>query len=487
MRKYYLTVDLGASNGRGIVFSYNGRRLEIVDVKRFKNAIVTREGRDYWDFSYLLENVKRVLAQSVREYPIRSFSIDTWGLDFGLLDAQGRLLQDPVSYRDRRTDGIPEKMEHVISPRELYTITGIQRLQGNTINQLYAIALKEPEILDRAKHMLLMPDLLTYFFTGEMASEYTISTTTQIMDISQQAWSTDLLRRLGIPEELPEKIIYPGQQAWPLLPQLRRELELPAELRLVTAASHDTASAVIGVPSEEEPCLYVSSGTWSVLGTELPQPLICDEGFSANFTNEGGFGGTVRYCRSLIGMWMVQECVRAWEEQGARLSYGQLDTLARKAEPFASLFDPQAPEVQAKCDMPMVIAQLCANNGSKIPRDYGAVCRTIYECMALNYRRTIDALERQSGQRYETLYIVGGGTQAEFLNQCIANATGKRVVTGMAEATAYGNVFVQLYFEKELTGIRSFRDLLRRQEDTKLYLPQEREQWNAAYEQFLRV
>lgn len=487
MKKYYLTIDLGASNGRGIVFAYDGQRLEIVEVKRFKNAIVTRDGRDHWDFSYLLENVKQILAQSVREYPIRSFSIDTWGLDFGLLDVKGRLLQDPVSYRDRRTDGIPEKLGCVVSPRELYDITGIQRLQGNTVNQLYAMALKEPEVLDRARHMLLMPDLLTYFLTGEMASEYTISTTTQMMDVSRHTWSTDLLRRLGLPEGLPEEIIYPGRQAWTLLPELRRELGLPEELRLVTAASHDTASAIIGVPAGEEPCLYVSSGTWSVLGTELPRPLICDEGFSANFTNEGGFDGTVRYCRSLIGMWMIQECVRVWEEQGLQLSYGQLDALAREAEPFVSLFDPQAPEVQVKCDMPAVIAWLCVKYSGRSPEDCGAVCRAIYESMALNYRRTIEALERQTGQSYGTLYIVGGGTRAEFLNQCIADATGKTVVAGMAEATAYGNVFVQLYFEKELTGIRSFRDLLRRQEDTRVYLPREREQWQAAYERFLRI
>ena len=487
MKKYYFTIDLGASNGRGIVFSYDGQRLEMVAVKRFKNAIVTRDGKDCWDFSYLLKNVKRVLQEAAAEYPIRSFSIDTWGLDFGLLDEEGKLLKDPVSYRDRRTDGIPEKLGKVIPPRPLYSITGIPRMQGNTINQLYAMTLTDRETLEKARYLLMMPDLLTYCLTGVMAAEYTISTTTQMMDISRRAWSQTILEKLGLPAQLPQKLVYPGEQAYPLLPEIREELKLPKDLKLVTAASHDTASAVIAVPAQEEQCLYVSSGTWSVLGTQLPQPVICDEGFEADFTNEGGFGGTVRYCRSLIGLWMVQECVRVWEEKGKKWAYAELDGLARKAEPFVSCFDPQAPEVQAKCDMPAVIARLCVEKGTKAPENVGAICRTIYECMAFNYRRTIDALERQTGRSYQNLYIVGGGTQADFLNQCIANATGKTVVAGMPEATAYGNVFVQLYFEKELTGIQPFRSLLRRQEDTKTYVPQGREQWEAAYGRFLHA
>ena len=485
MKKYYLTIDLGASNGRGIVFSYDGQRLETVWEKRFKNTIVTRAGTDYWDLPYLLSQVKRILGEAAKAYPIRSFSIDTWGLDFGLLDREGKLLRDPVSYRDRRTEGIPEKLAQVIEPRRMYQITGIQKLQGNTINQLYAMALTERELLERAGYLLMMPDLLTYFLTGVMASEYTISTTTQLMDVSSQTWSGTLLEKLGLGEGLLQRIVYPGEQAWPLLPELRRELGLPEELRLVTAASHDTASAVIAVPAREERYLYVSSGTWSVLGTELPRSVICDEGFRANFTNEGGFGGTVRYCRSLIGLWMIQECVRVWEGRGERLSYGQLDSLAREAEPFRFRFDPEAPEVQIKCDMPATIARLCRERDGEGPEDYGSVCRTIYECMAFHYRRTVDALEKQTGDRFQSLYIVGGGTRAEFLNQCIANATGKTVVVGPAEATAYGNVFAQLYFEKELAGIRPFRELLRRQEEMKTYFPRDRERWESAYGRFL--
>ena len=487
MKKYYLTVDLGASNGRGIIFSFDGSRLTPEEEYRFPNAIVTRDGADRWDFTYLLSRIKETLRDVAAKYPLRSVSIDTWGLDFGLLDQDGTLLADPVSYRDPRTEGVPERVCAVVPPEELYRITGIQRLNGNTLYQLFAMREREPELLDRAATLLMMPDLLAYCLTGARSAEYTISTTTQMLDITQRRWSRELLERLGLPSALLPPLVRPGCHASPLLPQVCRELGLEEGLPLVKAASHDTASAIIALPTTQTAPLYVSSGTWSVLGTELSEPLLCEAGYRGNFANEGGFGDSVRYCCSLTGLWLLQECVRIWRNRGISYDYATLDTMAQSAPAFASLFDPQHPAVQGKCDMPAVISALCAENGTARPSDCGEFCRAIYEAIALNYRRAIEKLERITSRHYDTLYIVGGGSRAAFLNQCIANATGKSVIAGLPEATAYGNAFAQLYYDKEFTELTAFRGMLLQTEPLRRYLPEDQALWNAAYTRFARL
>lgn len=363
-------------------------------------------------------------------------------------------------------------------------MTGTQCLQGNTIFQLYSMLLSGSPLLPRAKHLLMIPDLLTYYFTGEMHTEYSIASTTQLMDITSRKWSRELFNRLSLPGGLLRDIIYPGVQAYSLTESIKRELGI-GDIPLVTAASHDTASAVIAVPAQEGDCLYVSSGTWSVIGTELEQPLICDEGFFGNFTNEGGFGGSIRYCRSLVGLWLIQECVRVWRERGVDVSFSQLDELARDGRPFRSFFDPQSPEVSLKCDMPAEISALCQNNGSEAPQSMGDFARCIYECMAFNYRRTIENLEKQTNKSFKQLYIVGGGTHADFLNRCVANATGKTVVAGISEATAFGNAFSQLYYAGELSSVSEFRALLRKNEKVSCYEPTDFNLWDEQYKRFL--
>ena len=477
---YYLTVDLGASNGRGIVFSYNGSSLVPIEEFRFPNGIVTRNGTDHWDFAYLLQNVKQTIAAAAERYPLRSAAVDTWGLDYGLLDKNGALLDEPVSYRDSRTVGIPEAVEKHISARELYEITGIQKLQGNTLYQLYAQLLDPAQPLARAEQLLMMPDLLRYFLTGERFAEYTISTTSQMLDIRAGTWSRALLDRLGLPAELFAPVIRPGKQAFALHPELCGGKKLP----LVTAASHDTASAVAALPTEDAAPLYVSSGTWSVLGTELSEPLICDEGYALNFANEGGADGSIRYCSSLTGLWLLQECVRNWRERRQICDYAALDRLAQDAAPFVSLFDPQDPSLQAICDMPAAIGALCAANGMHVPQTMGEFTRAIYEAIALNYRRAVDRLERLTARSYDKLYVIGGGSRAELLNQCIANATGKTVVAGMPEATAFGNAFAQLLYDGEVSGLPDFRGMLAASQPLRYYTPEQSAEWEAAYDRF---
>lgn len=477
MKKYYLVIDLGASNGRGIVFSYDGTALQSVREYRFPNGIVRRDGADRWDFARLLSNVRDTIAAAAAEYPLRSFSIDTWGLDYGLIDREGHLLEDPYSYRDARTDGIPELVEVQIGARELYEITGIQRLQGNTLYQLYAQKQRDAKTLDRAEHMLMMPDLLTFFLTGECHAEYTVSTTTQMLDIRTGNWNSTLAERLGLPYRLLPELIYPTKQAFDL-----RQSGV-AGLKLVTAASHDTASAVAALPTAEPSPLYVSSGTWSILGTELSSPLICDAGYG-KFANEGGIDGTIRYCSSQVGLWLLQECVRNW---GKCPDYGTLDELARGAQPFKGRFDPRHPAVQGRCDMPNVIARLCRENGTSAPETPSEYCRCVYEAIALNYRRTVASLESVTGKRHDRLYIIGGGARANFLNQCIANATGKTVVAGMPEATAYGNAYAQLRYDGETESLADFRKMLERTETLRFFAPQDTALWDEAYGCFLHL
>lgn len=485
MKKYYLTVDLGASNGRGIVFSFDGTHLAVEEVYRFPNAIVARDGAQRWDFSVLLSRIKQMLGAAAAKYPLRSAAIDTWGLDFGLLDAEGRLLADPVSYRDPRTEGVPERVAAKISPEVLYQITGLQRLNGNTIYQLYALREQEPELLKRAAKLLMMPDLLAYCLTGEASSEYTISSTTQMLDITTRQWSRELLEQLGLPVHLLPPLVRAGETATPLLPELCRELGLRADFPLVKCASHDTASAIVALPTTQTSPLYVSSGTWSVVGTELPEPILCRAGYEGNFANEVGFDGSVRYCCSLTGLWLLQECVRVWQANGAVCDWAELDSMARFAPAFAGMFDPQHPALQNKCDMPAMIGKLCEENGTVRPPNPGAFTRAIYEAIALNYRRAIARLEHITGCHYDTLYVVGGGSRAQFLNQCIANATGKTVVAGVPEATAYGNAFAQMYHDGKFTDIAAFRATLLQTQPLHHYFPEEQPLWSAAYARFV--
>lgn len=481
--RYYLTVDLGASNGRGIVFSYDGSGLSIAEEFHFPNGIITKNGADHWDFSYLLRSVKTTIAAAVDKYPIASLAVDTWGLDYGLLDGNGCLLDDPVSYRDKRTMGIPEMVEKHISARELYEITGIQKLHGNTLYQLYSQLIDPKQPLAHARQLLMMPDLLRYFLTGERYAEYTIATTSQMLDIRSGRWSMALLHKLGLPENLFAPVIRPGEQAFDLYPQLCGGRRLP----LVTAASHDTASAVAAIPTVDAAPLYVSSGTWSIIGTELPLPLISDEGYALNFANEGAADGGIRYCTSLTGLWLLQECVRNWREQGENCDYATIDRLARNAMPFRWTFDPQHPTLQAKCDMPAAIYALFEANGMSGPQTHGEYVRAIYEAIALNYRRAIERLERLTARTYDKIYVLGGGSRADCLNQCIADATGRAVVAAMPEATAYGNAYVQMLYDGQVNSLFEFRNMLTDTQPLRYYMPQQTAQWEDAYARFSTV
>ncbi|MEG1523739.1 MAG: rhamnulokinase family protein [Clostridia bacterium] len=484
MNKYLLTIDLGASNGRGIVFAYDGSGMKPVYEHRFANEIALLHGTAYWDILYLFQNIKTAIRDAAHRFEISSIGIDTWGLDFGLIGYDGNLMENPVAYRDKRTDGIMDVLYQQLPQRDLYFMTGTQCLPGNTIYQLYYLLKNRPELLDRTKKILMMPDLMTYFLTGETHTEFTIASTMQLMQMDQRTWNYELLDRIGLSQEKLTDMIYPGEQAFALSRDLQQELGVH-NIPVVSVASHDTASAVISIPTLDEESLYISSGTWSIIGTERSDPLIDETSYRGNYTNEGGFGKTIRYAKSLVGLWLIQECVRCWKEAGITIGYSEIEDQVRQVQPFMSIIDPQDAALQNKCDMPREIARLCEQNHQHIPETVGEFARCIYESMALNYRRSVEILKQQTGRAYSQLYVVGGGSRASFLNQCIADATGITVVAGMPEATAYGNAFAQLYWGSDIASIQDYRGMIRKNEsNARIFIPQNTDAWEDTYSAF---
>lgn len=484
MKKRILTIDLGASNGRSILFEYDGKALLPVSEHRFQNEIVLMNNTAYWDFPYLFQNVKDELGAAARKFSIDSCGIDAWGLDFGLVDAHSALMENPVSYRDRRTEGIPELTYKLISKQDLYAMTGTQFLQCNTVYQLFYLLKYKRDLIDRAKKILMIPDLLAFFLTGEISTEYTIASTMQLMNIQQRDWNRLLIERLGLPGYLLSDIVFPGEQAFQIKSEIIEELGI-TKIPFVKIASHDTASAVISIPASGPDNLYLSSGTWSILGTELEAPLIDEESYLDNFTNEGGFGGNIRYARSLMGLWLIQECVRNWKIENASIDYHQIDELVELAPSLNWLFDPQDDSLREKCHMPTRIAELCKKSNGTMPDKIGEFARCIYENMALNCRRAIEMLSNKTSKQYSRLYIVGGGSKIDFLNQSIANATGLVVEAGPSEATAYGNAFAQLYWSKEIASIGQFREAMSAR--TAIFTPEDEDRWADAYARFSSI
>lgn len=382
---------------------------------------------------------------------------------------------------------MPEILHTEVCPKELYAMTGAQDLPNNTIYQLYSLMRHRRDFMERADKMLMMPDLLSYFLTGEKHAEFTVSSTTGLLDITKLDWNRELLDRIGVPRSMFLDILFPGEQAFPLRSGIQNELNVGG-IPLVTTASHDSASAVISVPFSEKKSLFVSSGTWSILGVEVYRPKVDDVSFSHNIANEGGYGKSIRRTRNLMGLWLIQECMRCWHEAGKQVSYSDIDEAVVSAAPFASFFDPQAGTLQNKYNMPAEIARLCSVNGLKAPESVGEFARCIYESIALNYRRAIQIFEKEQGDTFACIHVVGGGSRVDFLNRCIASATGLTVIAGPKEATAYGNVFAQLHWSGDIASIQEFRGIVRGIEgEIVQYEPKNTQVWDEAYAKFLRL
>lgn len=486
VKKQVLAFDFGASSGRAMLGQFDGERIDLQELHRFPNDPVQVGDTLYWDVLRLFHEIKQGLLKAKNCGKIDSLGIDTWGVDFGLLDQDGRILENPVHYRDSRTKGVMDEVFRLIPRDDLYQRTGTQFLHFNTLYQLYALKTKRPELLRQARCLLHMPDLFLYLLTGHRQTEFTIASTGQMLNPYTCDWDHELLERLGLPAEILCPVVHPGQAAAALSPQLCTELGLdPIPAMVVT--SHDTASAVVAVPSTQDDFVYISSGTWSLMGIESKKPLIDDQTYAFNFTNEGGYNRTTRFLKNIMGLWLIQESRRQWIREGATVSYADLEREALECPPFRCFIDPDEDVLGFPGDMPERIRTLCHKTGQPVPEKRGEVVRCIYESLALKYRVTKDQIETVTGRKYPDLHVVGGGTKDGLLSQFTANATGSRVIAGPIEATAMGNMAVQLLAQGALQDIRDARRVIAASFDLKRYTPQNVPEWQEALQRYKAI
>jgi rhamnulokinase len=435
-------VDLGASGGRVMVGTVGGDdQLKLLEMHRFPNVPVRVLGTLHWDILALYRGVLDGIRAVAGAGDVASVAIDAWGVDYGLLDADGGLLGNPVHYRDTRTEGVGGQVLGRVPAAELYAITGIQQLPLNTIFQLAAAA--DTPQLAAARTLLMIPDLLSFWLTGQAGAEVTNASTTQLYDVRARAWATSLMTRVGIPPGIFPPLRRPGDTIGDLLPGIAADAGLGATVPVLAVGSHDTASAVVGVPAHGPDFAYISCGTWSLVGMELPGPVLTEASFRANFTNETGIDGTIRYLRNVMGLWLLQESVRTWSARGMAADLGALLAAAAKVPAFSAVVNPDDPDFLTPGDMPARIAQACRRTGQEPPADPGATVRCILDSLALAYRRTIADVQQLARRHVDTVHIVGGGARNSLLCQLTADACGLPVVAGPVEAAALGNVLVQ--------------------------------------------
>ena len=479
-----LAIDLGASSGRGIVGSFNGETLSIKENHRFSNDPVILCGRMHWDILRIFHEIKQSIRKSVLDGDaIRSIGIDTWGVDYALLDASGRMLANPYHYRDARTEGIVSYVGRFFAPSELYAQTGIQCMNFNTVFQLACDLRDDPKMIDNASRMLNIPDLLNYFLTGNMANEYTILSTGALLNARTRSYAEDIIAKAGIPQRLFGSIVAPGTKVGKLLEQVQGEVG-KTDADVLTVASHDTASAVIAVPTQEKEFIFISSGTWSLMGTELDAPMINAETEKYNFTNEGGANNTIRFLKNIMGLWLIQESRRQWKREGKEYSFAELESLAKAAKPFKCFIDPDDPSFVAPGDLPARVRAFCERTGQYVPQTVGEIVRCIYESLAMKYRYTAQTISKLTGIRPRVIHVVGGGTKDGFLSQMTADACNLPVCAGPEEATAIGNLLVQMMANGEAKDLSQARAIVAASFACKHYEPQNTAAWDEAYQTF---
>ena len=483
----FLAIDLGAESGRALLGRFDGERVVLEEVHRFPNVPVRVTDGLHWDALRLVGCVYRSLSKAAREAEqIESVGIDSWGIDFALLDRDGALVSNPYHHRDPRTEGMVERAFEQVPKEEIYERTGIQFMRINTLYQL--LALEDSPMWDVADTLLLIPDLMNYWLTGEKTCEFTNATTTQLYDLHTEGWAEDLLQRMSFPARIFPKIVPPGTELGLLLPEVAEEAGLDAETPVVAVASHDTASAVVAVPAEGADFAYISSGTWSLVGVETPQPVVTPEAMDANFTNEGGFGGRTRFLKNVMGLWLLQECQRIWAREGQDYSYEELTRLAEDAPAFGPLVDPDHHEFLSPGDMPSRIRRFCEATGQETPEEPGEIARCVFESLAMKYRWVVEQAGKITGQRVEAIHVVGGGSQNSLLCQLTADATQLPVLAGPVEATALGNVMVQAYSRGHVNSLEEIRTVVRRSTEVSRYEPGGNEDdWNELRERFSDV
>lgn len=488
----FLAIDLGAESGRVMAGMLENDKLELHQMHRFANQPVHCNGMFYWDFLRLWHDICEGLQHAAAEYGPQwdGIGVDTWGVDFGLLDEKGQLLGNPVHYRDARTNGMMECTFRKLSKADIFASTGVQFMELNTLYQLMALKQQNPAQLKNAQTLLLMPDLFHYALTGVRGAEYTIASTTQLLNAKNRIWDEELLHRLELPSRLLPEVTMPGTVQGTLLPEVAARTGLDPQTPVILAGGHDTACAVAAVPAEgKNHWAFLSSGTWSLMGVELEQPLINDEVARYNFTNEGCVDGKIRLLKNIAGLWLVQQCRQSFARAGREYTYAELAEKAAEAEPLQSWIDPDNAAFGSPADMPQAIRDFCVSTAQKPPRDEGALIRTCLESLALKYRWALEALDLLTKKPLEVLHVVGGGTQNTLLCQLTADCIGRPVIAGPVEATASGNILMQAIARKQIRDLAHLRQVVGRSWDTVTYLPNSSQHnyWENAYSKFLRL
>src|SRR5688572_3524646 len=478
----YLAIDLGAESGRTIVGSLDDARLSLIETHRFANGPVRLPDGLHWDVLRLWSEIKTGIGISSAKFnqSLDSIGLDTWGVDFALLDWQGALLSNPFHYRDERTDGMLEEAFRRMPRAEIFANTGIQFMQINMLYQLLAMVVSKSPLLEMAKTFVTIPDLFNYWLSGEITNEFTNATTTQCFDPRKRNWATPVLESMNIPAHLFGPITDSGNLIGTLLPRVAEETGASA-VRIIVPACHDTGSAVVAVPAQNQDFAWISSGTWSIMGAEVREPRVNDKALEYNVTNEGGVFGTWRLSKNIMGLWLVQECRRAWAHRGEELSYDELTRLASEAKPFLAVLDPDDDQFFHPGDMPERIRQYCMKTNQPAPQTKGEVIRVALESLALKYRWVLGRLEELTGKRLDPVHIIGGGTKNRLLNQFTADATCRPVVAGPVEATAIGNVLMQANGLQDLASLAEARSIVRQSFSPEVFEPKQTADWAEAY------
>ncbi|MGD0301532.1 MAG: rhamnulokinase family protein [Bryobacteraceae bacterium] len=468
----FLAIDLGAETGRAMLGTIEGGRLTLEELHRFPNTPVRLPTGLYWDTLRLFHEIRHALSICGRERKLHlaGVGIDTWGVDFALLGADGALVDNPRHYRDARTSGMLEKTFAVVPRQEIFAETGIQFMAINSLYQLHAMRLSGAPALHAAAKLLFMPDLFNYWLTGEMRAEVSIASTSQFYNPVKKQWASELFRRLDLPERILPEIVSPGTWLGTLLPEIAESSGLSPNVPVYATACHDTASAVAAVPAEGEGWCYISSGTWSLMGAEVDAPIINEQSLALNFTNEVGAGNKIRLLKNIAGLWLLQECRRAWSLHGREYSYEELSKLAAAAPRAGTLIDPDAFAEPGR--MPQRILEDCRARGGEAPDQPGGMTRLILESLAATYRKVLANLEALLNRPIIRVHIVGGGSRNQLLNQLAANATGRTVIAGPTEATAAGNILVQAIGAGAVSGLSEARDIVKRSFELRTFEPE---------------
>jgi rhamnulokinase len=484
---YFLAFDIGAESGRALLGELKKNQIQVEEIHRFKNRMILKQGHLVWDVYDIFKEVKTGLRKYGNDHPepLRSMAVDTWGVDFGLFDKKGDLISLPFAYRDKRNKKAMEEFLKKISPKKIYELTGIQFLQFNSIFQLYAVKTQNPEIMDKASDLLFMPDIFNYFLTGKMSTEFSYATTSQLFNPIKNSWEESLFKVLEVPVSIMKEVETGGKKLGLIKKSTAKDVGIKPHSVVLTAA-HDTASAVAAVPAQGNDWAFISSGTWSIMGVELNSPLITEESFKLNFTNEGGLGHRFRLSKNITGLWLLQECRKKWSVK-RKMGYGELMKKGHSSKPFRSLVDPDHPLFLKSPDMTKAIVRFCQESGQPSPKNTADFVRCILESLALKYRYVFDELCFLSPHPIRKIHIIGGGSRNHILCQFTANALGIPVISGPAEATGVGNIMIQALAENRVDSLENMRSVISDSFDLQVYMPERIDEWEKNYERFRKL